>query len=192
MFLPFNCWPKLNHTGFPNLSREILTEVKSSQSTDSFCVYELIIKKSILDTTYNSRRERSISSFVHSFHREKTKKNILKMIQDHKNTFHFPHGFLRILKTVKQRQKLTSIISALVSALQIIKAKNMVPVNLFHLLPSIEYLLLTKFEVCTLITDQYFSTHIYGQTNVQGASITYSTDQKNEVTTCSWIVLMMI
>ena len=150
MFLPFNCWPKLNHTGFPNLSREILTEVKSSQSTDSFCVYELIIKKSILDITYNSRRERSISSFLHSFHREKTKKNILKMIQDHKNTFHFPHGFLRILKTVKQRQKLTSIISALVSALQIIKAKNIVPVNLFHLLPSIEYLLLTKFEVCTL------------------------------------------
>ena len=66
------------------------------------------------------------------------------MIQDHKSTFDFPHGFLSILKTVKQRQKLTSTISALVSALQIIKAKSMVPVNLFHLLPSTEYVLLSS------------------------------------------------
>ena len=65
---------KSNHTGFPNLSREILTGIKSSLSTDSLCVYELIIKKSILDITYNSRRERTISDFVHSFHREKTKR----------------------------------------------------------------------------------------------------------------------
>ena len=107
------------------------------------------------------------------------------MIQDHKNTFHFPHGFLSILKIVKQQQKLTSTISALVSALQTIKAKSMVPMNLFHLLPSVEYLLLTKFEVCTLsYWPILFHPHLWPKQCIQakkqvekGGSITYSTDQ---------------
>ena len=107
------------------------------------------------------------------------------MIQDHKNTFHFPHGFLSILKIVKQQQKLTSTISALVSALQTIKAKSMVPMNLFHLLPSVEYLLLTKFEVCTLsYWPMLFHPHLWPKQCTQakkqvekGGSITYSTDQ---------------
>ena len=111
------------------------------------------------------------------------------MIQDHKNTFHFPHGFLSILKIVKQQQKLTSTISALVSALQTIKAKSMVPMNLFRLLLSIEYLLLTKFEVCTLsYWPILFHPHLWpnqcrrAKKQVEkGGSITYSTDQKNVV-----------